>query len=156
MILSNRVITLLAVLASVFIGAFLLVLSVPPFIYGASSPILNYISLRVVRVALLAASAVSLFGIGPSLIYSFRERSKLESATNHHIRNKMQELILMLDALEHNLIVAPNPGMTYQEKIEMFNKARAICADVSENTIRTILKEAPNFDVRTAHAATVA
>jgi hypothetical protein len=143
---SDRTITILAIVASVFLGAFLFVLVVPPLVFGLSSPVVNYAGLQLVRVILFFGSVFSLFGVGPYLIYSFRQRSRLEQATNHYIKNKLAEIVLALDLLEANLIASPSPEMTYEEKIDLLNDVKFICKDMSQNLMETILKEAPGFD----------
>jgi hypothetical protein len=99
-VISDKWITILAIVASLFLGLFVLVLIFPPLLFGATSPVVHYAGLEIVRIVLFSCSIVSLFGIGPYLIYSFHQKTRLKDATNHYVKNKLQAILLALDLLE--------------------------------------------------------
>jgi hypothetical protein len=99
-VISDKAITILAIVATFFLGTFVLVLIIPPLLFGAASPIMHYAGLEIIRITLFLCSMASLFGIGPFLIYSFSKKNRLKDATNHYVKNKLQVIVLSLDMLE--------------------------------------------------------
>jgi hypothetical protein len=140
--LPDRLIVILAVAAIVATGSLLLALVIPSLFFHSGIPSAY---LFFVRVFLFIAAMVSLFGLGPYIIYQFQQKVKLQDAINHYVKNKMQEIILSVDLVEANLVKTDVPEMTYKEKVEMLEDVRAICQDVSGNLPEKILAEAPKF-----------
>jgi hypothetical protein len=149
--ISDRVIVILALIAIVAIGSFLLALIVPELFFHSTVP---QAWLFDVRLVLFFAAMVSLFGLGPFIVYEFRQKVKLQDAINHYVKNKMQEIVLVMDLVESNLVKTDAPGMTNKEKVEMLEDVRAICQDVSGNLATKILAEAPKFKHSIAAADT--
>lgn len=98
-----------------------------------------------IRVVLFSVAVVSLFGLGPFIIYQFQQKVKLQDAINHYVKNKMQEIILAVDIVESNLVQTDTNGLTNKEKVQMLEDVRSICKDVSGNLAEKILSEAPKF-----------
>jgi hypothetical protein len=141
--ISDRLIVILALTAIVAIGSFLLALIIPPLFLHSSIPQGYVFNIRVV---LFFAAMVSLFGLGPFIVYEFQQKVKLRDAINHYVKNKMQEIILAVDLVEANLVQTnKTSGMTYEEKVQMLEDVRTICLDVSGNLAQKILAEAPKF-----------
>jgi hypothetical protein len=141
-LITERLIVVLAVAASVAIGAFLLAVIVPPLFFQQSVPSEYVVYIRIV---LFFAATICIFAVGPVIVYQFRQSRKLQDAINHYIKNKMQEIVLAVDLVESNLIKADTQELKYEEKIQMLEDVRAICKDVSGNLAERILAEAPKF-----------
>ena len=143
---SEHWIVIVAVIAIAIIASFDLALILPSLFHVRGLPT-NVVYLYIV---LFAGNMVSVFVIGPVLIYQFRQKLKLQDAINHYVKNKMQEIVLAVDLVESNLVKADAPEMTYKEKVEMLGDVRAICQDVSGNLAQKILANAPNFSYNIA------
>jgi hypothetical protein len=141
--ISDRLIVVLAVTATVTLGGFLLAVIIPGLFFQKSVPA-AYVTY--VRIVLFFAATISIFAIGPVIVYQFRRTRRLQDAINHYVRNKMQEIVLAIDLVESNLVEADTKELTYKEKIQMLDEVRAICKDVSGNLAQRILEEAPTFN----------
>jgi hypothetical protein len=130
--LSDKAITILAIIASLFLGTFLMVLIVPPLLFGATSPVVRYAGLEIVRFVLFVCSMVSLFGIGPFLIYEFHQKNRLKDATNHFVKNKLQVILLCLDMLD-----AAHGGNAEQELRRQIRTSIYQLNDAIKETIQT-------------------
>lgn len=141
-IVSDKAIVVLALTATVSLGAFLLAVIVPALFFHTPVPgaYVNY-----VRIVLFFTATVIIFAIGPLIFYQFRRNVKLQDAINHYVKNKMQEIVLAIDLVESNLVEADTKDLTYKEKVQMLDDVRAICKDVSGNLAEKILSEAPEF-----------
>jgi hypothetical protein len=147
-LVSDRLIVILAVTATVTLGAFLLAIIVPGLFFNISVPAAYLVYVRIV---LFFAAAVSIFAIGPLIVYQFKRNRKLQDAIDHYVRNKMQEIMLAVDLVETNLVQVDTKELTYNEKVQMLEDIRAICKDVSGNLAQKILAEAPTFNHSIAH-----
>ncbi len=138
----DRLIVIVAIIAIVSSGAFLLALIVPTLFFHSTVPSAYIFD---VRVALFIVAVVTLFGLGPYIIYQFQQKVRLQNAISHYVRNKMQEIMLAIDLVEANLLQADTEIMTYKEKVELLEEVRVICQDVAGNLTEKILAEAPKF-----------
>jgi hypothetical protein len=139
---TDKLILTLAVVAVAVIAAFNLSLIIPTLLHIGIPSTTNTIYFYFV---LFAGSTISVSAIIPLLIYQFRQKTRLEDAVHHYIRNKMQEIILSLDLVEANLVPTPGKQLSYEEKVEMLAEARKICKDVSGDLASRILEEARTF-----------
>jgi hypothetical protein len=131
--ISDKAMTILAMVASISLGTFVLVLILPPLLFGSTSPIVNFAGLEIVRLALFLFAMISLFGIGPFLIYQFLQKNRLKDATNHYVRNKLQVILLSLDLLE------TTPPGDYSREQELKKEIRDSITQLNDRIRETIL-----------------
>jgi hypothetical protein len=133
----------LSLTALAFIGAFLLSLVLPAFFLPSSttSPVSLAIGMNVVRAILFVAASVCLFGVCPYVVFNFYKILRLEAATDHFIRSKMQ--VIMVD------IEMASMTTTDAETLKLLSHAFEVCKDTVENTPSQIEREAATFVVPT-------
>jgi hypothetical protein len=137
--MASRYLMALTLTALTFIGAFLLSLVLPALFLPAnvSSPLSLAIGVRNVRLILFIAASICLFGVSPYVVYSFYKILRLEAATEHFIRSKIQ--IIMID-IETASLSTKDAGA-----LEALNHALGVCKDAAENIPSEIDRAAATF-----------
>jgi len=130
---------LLALSTVGFTGAFLLSLVLPNLIYGnvGASAISKDIGVQTTRIILFFASCACIFVITPYLIFTYYKISRLEAAMSHHIRSKIQVVILDIENA--------SASTTDPETLKLLDHAFKECVDMVDNLPGRIVKEAPRF-----------
>jgi hypothetical protein len=137
--MASRFLMILCLTALTFIGSFLLSLVLPALFLPASatSPVSLAIGVSTVRVILFLAASVCLFGVCPYVVFNFYKILRLEAATDHFIRSKMQ--VIMLD-IETASLTAKDA-----ETLKSLSHAFQVCKDTVENIPSQIDRAAVGF-----------
>jgi hypothetical protein len=137
--MASKYLMILSLTALAFIGAFLLSLVLPALFLPASatSPLSLAIGVRSVRVILFVAASVCLFGVSPYVIYNFYKVLRLEAATDHFIRSRIQ--ILMID------IEIASMTTKDTDALKALSHAFQVCKETAEKLPTEIDRAAAKF-----------
>jgi hypothetical protein len=129
----------LSLIALAFVDAFLLSLVLPALFLPSSinSPVSLFIGVRTVRFILFVGAMVCLFGVCPYVLFSFYKILRLEKATQHFIRSKIQ--VIMVD------IETASLGVKDEDTLKTLSHAFEACKDTVENIPSQINHAAPTF-----------